>query len=201
MSSSGEGQITCRVPQCPGAPVLHITHFHEGAFAGIEHLCPDHGQRYLTLAKLTWHPPSGRKGTRDKPVPMVLDCIAFHDGYPTTGIILREKAGQRVFVLPGDYYTSAAISQSFQDSPRPGSARAMAMLLEACGASLQQVVVEECDNAGHYHTAVTINTDRGTRTLDLRPSDALALSNVCEVPFLVSLSLLCEDHQLADTHG
>lgn len=190
MSSSGAETITCEVKECPQAAVLHITHFREGAFSGIEHLCLPHGERYVTLARLTWHAPTGRKSPEEEPVPMVLECIAFHNGYPTTGIILRERAGQRMFILPGDYYTSAAISQSFQNSGRPGSHDAMAMLLEACGASLQQVVVEGCDSSGVCHTAVTIKTDTGTRTLDMRPSDALALSHVCKVPFLVSASLL-----------
>jgi bifunctional DNase/RNase len=125
---------------------------------------------------------------------MVLECIAFHDNSPLTVIVLRETDGNRLFLLPGDYYTSAAVSQSVQKLERPGTHHAMAMLLEACEASLQQVVVENRDSAGAFHTMLTIRVYGITKRIDVRPSDALALSHVCKVPFMVNSSLLvCEE--------
>jgi bifunctional DNase/RNase len=127
-----------------------------------------------------------------EPVTVLLDSVAFQDGYSTTAIILREKNGPRVFVLPGDYYTAAAVSQSVQKSERPGSHQTMAMLIDACGASLQEATIDYCDERGHYHTSVSIETGRGVQTVDLRPSDALALSLACRVPFRVNSALFCE---------
>jgi bifunctional DNase/RNase len=127
---------------------------------------------------------------------MYLQCIAFLDGHASTLIILRNDEGTHLFLLPGDYYTAAAISQSLDKSERPGTHQAMAMLLDACEGSIIRIVVDYCDNAGVYHTAVTVNTDTARRVLDLRPSDALSLSHACRVPFLVRESLLqkVDDH-------
>ncbi len=77
-------------------------------------------------------------------------------------------------------------------SVRPGSHHAMALLLDACGAVLLRVVVEECDNNEVYYTGVTIEVGGQIKVLDIRPSDALALSHVCKAPFLVKASLLEE---------
>ena len=182
--------ISCQAPGCPEPSVLHISHFEEGRFCGVEHLCRSHGEQYHKLAALTRHTSGGRKPAEDEVVPVVLRCIAFLDGRSTTLIILRENAGRRLFLLPGDYYTSAAISQSTQQSGRPGSHRVMAMLLEACAASLLEVMVDSCDSGGVYHTQVSIRANARVQTLDLRPSDALSLSHTCRVPFLVRARLL-----------
>jgi len=191
--------ITCGVHQCSNAAILHITQFHEGSFTGIQHLCCAHGARYTTLAELahraqlTHRAQQAHESSRGQPVPMVLECIAFHDQSPLTVIVLRETDGRRLFLLPGDYYTSAAVSQSVQTLERPGTHHAMAMLLEACEASLQQIVVENRDSAGAFHTILTIRIYGITKRIDIRPSDALALSHVCKVPFMVNSSLLCEE--------
>ncbi len=193
MSNQWTAPINCRVQGCARQAVLHIAHYGDSALLGTEHLCASHGEWYMNLSKFEWHVPKGRVKAEGEPVSVVLLRSVFLDGQTTMAMILKEKDGDRVFILPGDYYTSAAVGQSLQEGERPGSHNAMAMLLEACGASLSQVSVDYSDKSGHYHTTVTIETDRGIpKTVDLRPSDALALAHVCGVPFLVNPSLLFE---------
>ncbi len=145
----------------------------------------------MRLSEFSWHVPGGVPKSEKEPVQAVLFRSVFLDGQTTMAMILKEKAGDRVFILPGDYYTSAAVGQSLQESERPGSHTAMGMLLKASGTSLLRVTVDSCDDSGHYRTSVVIQTEKGIQnTLDLRPSDALALSHVCRVPFLVNPSLL-----------
>lgn len=194
MSPSLPAPIRCEISECQQSAVIHITHFRESVYSGVQHLCPVHGENFAILAKSTWHVTTGSEGPDKEPVPMLLESIAYHDGYATTAMILREQGGDRLFILPGDYYTAAAISQSLQQGERPGSHHAMAMILAACGASLLNVIVTNCDSNGHFHTAVSIKTASDRKTIDVRPSDALSLAHVCQVPIMVSPRLLRKGH-------
>jgi len=190
MSSLSADSKTCAVTGCPEPVIYRIFHYSEIGFSYVEHLCCSHGDTYSKLAMLTWNPAGAGKPAEQELVQVILQCIVYLDGQETTLIIMKELGGTRLFLLPGDYYTAGAIGQSFNSSERPGSHHAMAILLAACGASLHQVVVDHCDSAGHYYTNVVINTERGAKVVDMRPSDALSLSHVCRKPFLVKACLL-----------
>lgn len=190
MKLSNSAPTKCQAVNCPQRPILQVGNFADGAYVSAEYLCNLHAQKYMTLAALTHTPPSGRMGTEADTVSMQLRSIAYVEASEATLIILADKGGQYLFLLPADYFTAAAISQSLQSAARPGSHHAMAMLVEACGGSLQQVIVKECDSTGAYHAIASIKTPIGMRKVDMRPSDALALSQVCRVPFLVSVTLL-----------
>jgi len=121
---------------------------------------------------------------------MQIAFIVHEDGKYATQIGLRESSGNRWFILPGDYITATAVYHSLAQSARPGTHRAMAMILDACDASLNKVVVTDRDESGCFHTKVEVAIGNVVRTLDIRPSDALALAQSCGAPFYVNNALL-----------
>lgn len=73
--------------------------------------------------------------------------------------------------------------------PRPPTHRAMASVIQALHGRLEHVVIDQL--SGHtYKAKLHIRQSRRTAIVDVRPSDAVVLAIVCDVPIYVSESVL-----------
>jgi bifunctional DNase/RNase len=99
--------------------------------------------------------------------------------------------------------TSILIAISGEQAPRPLSHDLMRSLLELLGAEVQQVEVTRIE-AGTFFAEITLSTPTGTRVIDARPSDAVALAVRTDASIFVADEVLAEagiPAALADLHG
>ena len=118
-------------------------------------------------------------------------------------VLLKEVAGTRslpIWVGPFEA-TSIALHLEGVRVPRPLTFSFMSDLLEACGGRLREVRVNKLVEGTFYAVAV-IEASSGVRTVDARPSDALALALVAGVPVRVEASIFAasDAHLAAHEH-
>jgi bifunctional DNase/RNase len=81
--------------------------------------------------------------------------------------------------------TSILIAVEGTQAPRPLAHDLMVSLLEALDATVTRVEVTRIDG-GTYYAEVTLQTPRGVRIVDARPSDAIALASRTDAPIWVA---------------
>jgi len=108
------------------------------------------------------------------------------DEYPQYILVLEEIEGDRtvrIWVGPAEA-TAIALHLANIVPPRPMTFAFMARVLEATGARLGEVRITRLTDDTFYASAVVEGRD-GIRTVDARPSDALALALCVGVPIFV----------------
>ncbi len=81
--------------------------------------------------------------------------------------------------------TSILIAVEGAITPRPLAHDLMVALLESLAASVAKVEVTRIDD-GTFHAEITLATPSGTRVVDARPSDAVALASRAAAPIWVA---------------
>ena len=87
--------------------------------------------------------------------------------------------------------TSILIGLSDGQAPRPLSHDLMKTLLDTLGAQVEQIEVTRIED-GTFYAEVTLATPSGPRTVDARPSDAIALAVRFAAPIFVADQVLDE---------
>jgi bifunctional DNase/RNase len=95
-------------------------------------------------------------------------------------IVLEEVGGSRRLLIPVGAFEAEALALHLAQvhTPRPSPITFMANLLGAVNARLQEVRVHGLANNRVFYAVVVIEGAAGTRSMDARPSDALALAAV-----------------------
>lgn len=75
--------------------------------------------------------------------------------------------------------------------PRPLAHDLMVRLVEALDGTVERVEVTRVDG-GTFYAEVTLSTPNGRRTIDARPSDAIALASRLDAPIWVADSVFAE---------
>jgi bifunctional DNase/RNase len=106
-------------------------------------------------------------------------------------VLLAEASGERLLpVWVGQYEGDAiAISLVQAEAPRPLTFAFAARLLEAAGGQLQQVRINRLAEETFY-AEVVLDSTSGTRTIDARPSDAIALALATRAPIRVAAEVM-----------
>ena len=109
-------------------------------------------------------------------------------------IHLRERRGARGFPIVIGYNEVEEINRKLcgVESPRPLTHDLVGRILTALGQRLHRVVISELREGTFYATLVLVPREQGTspdgteRTVDCRPSDAIALAVQTGAPILVA---------------
>ncbi|MBI2328778.1 MAG: bifunctional nuclease family protein [Chloroflexi bacterium] len=106
-------------------------------------------------------------------------------------VILREKMADRylpIWIGPSE---ADAIAVKLQGGsvPRPLTHDLLQSVINALGASVHSIIVNELKNDTFY-AKINLNVNGGQMEIDSRPSDALALAVRVEVPIYVEESVL-----------
>jgi RNA polymerase sigma factor (sigma-70 family) len=108
-------------------------------------------------------------------------------------VVLDERGGPRqlaIYIGPAEA-TALAFNLQAVETPRPMTYAMAAGLTAAAGASVSEVRITRL--ADHvYYALVRLDTPSGPREVDARPSDALNLALVCDVPVLVHRAVFDE---------
>lgn len=85
--------------------------------------------------------------------------------------------------------TSILIAVEGNHAPRPLAHDVMVSILDTLGATVARVDVARVDG-GTYYAEITMRTADGVRTIDARPSDAIALASRVGAPIWVDDSVM-----------
>jgi bifunctional DNase/RNase len=117
-----------------------------------------------------------------------LRYIIFFETHSSAALYLLEAGGSRIIFIVTDYYAGVHLLPIVKNEQheRPLTIAAIGLIIKALGGVLEDVVLTDYDNRGHYHVLLRIRQGESLVTADTRPSDALALATLCAVPFLVA---------------
>ncbi len=124
-------------------------------------------------------------------VRMELARVLIRETQDSHVVELREVDGQRVFPIVIGLNEAAAIERRLmgQHPPRPQTHELLAGVIEALGASIDRVVINDLQQHTFFARLVLRRGDE-LFDIDARPSDAIALGVATDVPIFV------EDHVL-----
>jgi len=92
-------------------------------------------------------------------------------------IVLREMEGDRVLPIWVGVFEANAIALQIESvaTPRPMTHDLLKSVIDELGGSLERIVVSELKDNTFYAT-LRLRSQRGSLTVDARPSDAIALA-------------------------
>ena len=94
-----------------------------------------------------------------------------------SGIILKEKEGNRTLPIVIGEYEAQSIALALEDlkPPRPITHDLTVNLLDSVGVSIESVIISELKE-NTYYAIIRLQKDLETMEIDARPSDAIALA-------------------------
>lgn len=127
-------------------------------------------------------------------VEVELARVVIHQKGDQQYIHLRERNGSRGFPIVIGFHEVEEINRKLHgvQPPRPLTHDLVGRILATLGQRLHRVVISELREGTFYATLVLVPRDAGTaaagseRTVDCRPSDAIALAVQTGAPILVA---------------
>jgi len=94
-----------------------------------------------------------------------------------SGIILKEKEGNRTLPIVIGEYEAQSIALALEDlkPPRPITHDLTVNLLDSVGVTIESVIISELKE-NTYYAIIRLQKDLETMEIDARPSDAIALA-------------------------
>ncbi|MGE5194881.1 MAG: bifunctional nuclease family protein [Deltaproteobacteria bacterium] len=108
---------------------------------------------------------------------------------------MSEVSGLRRFWIAIGYAESGLLYWRFERKSfgRPLTHDAMATTISALGGKLREVLIDEFLPAQHvFHAKLRIAHSRDVVAVDVRPSDAIIMAMVCNVPIFVAHDVLSQ---------
>jgi bifunctional DNase/RNase len=169
-----------------------IVHFHVARgrrWAGIHHACEQHIDE--VLARYFYENPVGSaEQPFESATPFDIEILLVRSDGPADGVYyLRQPSSGRYFCSTMGYCESAALYLNIESSqpPRPGTHVKFAQTISLLGGLLKDVIITgflQRENCFCAHLRVQ-QSDK-LHEIDIRPSDALNLAIICNVPIFVS---------------
>lgn len=132
-----------------------------------------------------------------KYVPVQVDKISYHPPSHSYAIILRDFNGKKSLpVVVGAFEAqSIALAMENVQTPRPMTHDLLVNMLNEVDIVLSRVAVTELNDGVYYARLELESSHFGKRSIDARPSDAIAIALRTKSPILVADDIL-EDESL-----
>ena len=127
-------------------------------------------------------------------VPVKVQKISFHPPSRSYAVILREINGERKLpVIVGSFEAqSIALALEAMETPRPLTHDLIGLLINEIDANLVAVRITNIED-GVFYASLDINGEiTGKRSIDSRPSDAIAVGLRMKAPIMISDELFEE---------
>jgi hypothetical protein len=123
-------------------------------------------------------------------VELYVEAVAV-DYRGTPVVVLREKGGNRAVFIWVGIVEATAISMPLekQEAPRPMTHDLIVLLLKTLDTHVDQVVISDVREETYY-ADLHLTADGQRRTLDCRPSDAIAIALRVQAPIFIEEVLL-----------
>jgi len=126
--------------------------------------------------------------------------ISFHPPSRSYAVILKEIDGERRLpVIVGAFEAqSIALALEYMETPRPLTHDLIGNIIKGIGSKLKTVKINTLKE-GVFFASLEISGDGiGERSIDSRPSDALAVALRLQAPILVEEDVMSEASMLSD---
>ena len=134
-------------------------------------------------------------------IPVKVIKISYHPTSRSYAIILKEITGEKCLpVIVGSFEAqSIALAIESVDTPRPLTHDLICDVITGFDSLLKTVRISDLED-GVFYAQMEIESDSfGKRTIDARPSDAIAVALRMETPILVTSKVLKEAGVLEDS--
>jgi uncharacterized protein len=183
--------MQCTSSGCTEEATFHLTHVVDRKCKKEEHLCEDHARVTLT----SWFSsPTGRSMSAHKlngARHYEIDMIVISEKYSQQVVYLREVGGDRRITILCGIFEATSLDGLVKgySSPRPLTHDAMAMVIRAFDADVQDVLIDALKEHVYY---AKLRMRQGTRLIvvDIRPSDAFCLAMAFECPIFFADDVL-----------
>jgi uncharacterized protein len=197
------GKLICQKPECGQLATTHLLRVEQRQLLQESHYCHEHGESEFA---------SARSGNRMKAQPTLVsrqDASVFDVAFVFSSdapngpwqVYLEEVGGLHGIGIDTGPFECAALIRKFRRSKnvRPLTHDAMATVITALGAKLQQVAIDKL-HPGYFEAKLCIDY-RGTGVaVDVRPSDAIIMAVTTETPIMVAGDVLSRlGHTRPDT--
>lgn len=135
--------------------------------------------------------PGEQPAAHETMVEMKLESLKVSGLEPRPVVFLYEKGGERYLPVSIGIAEARAIAIVLQGAspPRPMTHDLLRATIEALGADVQSILIEDLKD-GVFYAKVVINVRGKTMELDSRPSDAMALALRTKSPIYATEKLL-----------
>jgi uncharacterized protein len=194
-------EVKCQSPACDQIATIHFIRADGRPEVEVSHFCDLHGRSHIDKEQERYYSPS-RVGA-GKPITVAsgaafgIDFLLKDElqeqpfGYCRVGLI--EVGGNRRIDFQIGPCECGALDFELQryQSPRPLTYRALAAVITTLGGRLHYVEIDRFSPAQSiYEAKLHIQQLNAALEVDVRPSDALILAVICDVPIVVSNSVL-----------
>jgi bifunctional DNase/RNase len=186
--------MQCTINQCRKEAYIHVTEAADGIAVSERHFCEEHAALFLRQYQDQKKLVSASQGIGTvAAVRFEIEIVTTNDNEDCQMLYLREHGKDRRFGLTIGIFEATAILYRLRQiaPPRPMTHDAMVNLVQGLGGQIRDVVVDQFDPTTRFFSAkVRIKHQDQEILVDMRPSDALVLSIICRVPFLITESVL-----------
>ena len=127
-------------------------------------------------------------------IPVYVEKISYHPSSRSYAVLLKEDDGDQVLpILVGSFEAqSIALALEVVATPRPLTHDLICEIIKGIDADLISVNISQLNDGVFYARIEIEGADFGFRSIDARPSDAIAVALRLNTPILVSADVIKE---------
>ncbi|MFQ6677215.1 MAG: bifunctional nuclease domain-containing protein [Fidelibacterota bacterium] len=136
-------------------------------------------------------------------IPVKVHKISFHPPSRSYAVILKEIEGERRLpVIVGAFEAqSIALALEFMETPRPLTHDLVGNIIKGIDGKLNTIKITKLKDGVFYARLEISIKGTGRRSIDSRPSDALAIALRLQAPILVAESVMADAGMMPDIQG
>lgn len=179
--------MKCNINNCGADAHLHCTLVDERHGSNYRQLCDEHANSLLKSLQSAAPSSSGVAAH----LRMSLEIVLYDERTSKSWIYLRECKGQRRLVITSGAYEAGVLDMLLRATSvgRPQTHQAFSTTITQLGGTILSATIDNFDEVtGAFFAKLLVSMrDTGREVVvDLRPSDAIALSLVSAAPLMVS---------------
>jgi bifunctional DNase/RNase len=180
----------CNISGCTETPAFLLAHATRRRLLKQEAYCGKHIKDFLVNYYASQIVGKGLPRNWGDAVEFDFDLVLYDSSQNNKSMFcLREVGGRRLFVCEIGIFESWMLILELErfSTPRPLTYETMASIITTLGGRLDCVVIDKFIPAQRiFEAKLNISQMNNTKIVDVRPSDAVILGLVCEVPIFVS---------------
>jgi uncharacterized protein len=186
----------CIILGCKKEPVVHVHRAWNHRIGQETHVCADHIEGFLNSYYEMHIVGDGESRSCGEGVVFDIEMVLY-DERPDKPcqFSLREVGGSRRLDCGIGIFEATSLQRELERfvTPRPLTHRAMASVITSLGGRLDCVVIDKFvsgKEAAYFEAKLHIQQKDAVQIVDVRPSDAVVLAVICDVPIVVSNDVL-----------
>jgi len=185
--------VPCQFPDCREKADVYIAELSSHSFLRGATWCEPHARSQMPFT-LPSQPHSCPRNDEEYARFELKYIVGFVDRPEPYGLLyLFDDNGEQYFYVTSGYFefnSSLGVARRRND-PRPLTFQAIAAIIQALGAQVQDVIIDEYDvETTVYHAKVRMLQGNRPAVVDIRPSDALPIAILTGSPVFVSKIVL-----------